>query len=244
MAENKRDFVKINEEDLQYAEQFFDNEKHFNEWLVNVFNYYRGKEVKIKTKIVQKYFDNYKKTMNIVMVLSQKGKETYKKRVENKQVTEDTLEAYLEPTCEDTLNLPEINLPVNSKYINSKEVNNNNKVINNNKVEFEILDEFSFDLFWELYDKKTGKETCFKLYSKLNQKEKEKIFNHVPLYKQSKPDKQFRKDPQTYLRNKSWNDEIILPEEKSKLSNFITLYKDIQNERTDRFDTGKKFGEI
>ena len=32
------------------AIQFFDNEKHFSEFLLNVFNYYRGKKITIKTK--------------------------------------------------------------------------------------------------------------------------------------------------------------------------------------------------
>ena len=38
-----RPFVKISEQDLQIAEDFFENEKHFNEFLVNVFKYYRGR---------------------------------------------------------------------------------------------------------------------------------------------------------------------------------------------------------
>jgi len=32
---------------------------------------------------------------------------------------------------------------------------------------------------------------------------------HLPKYKLSRPDKTFRKDPLTYLNNKSWEDEII-----------------------------------
>jgi hypothetical protein len=32
---------------------------------------------------------------------------------------------------------------------------------------------------------------------------------HVAKYKQAQPDKKFRKNPETYLNNKSWNDEII-----------------------------------
>ena len=32
---------------------------------------------------------------------------------------------------------------------------------------------------------------------------------HLPLYKKSQPNKKYRKDPATYLNNKSWNDEII-----------------------------------
>jgi hypothetical protein len=233
--ENKRTFVKINEEDLQYAEQFFDNEKHFNEWLVNVFNYYRGKEIKIKTKIVQKYFENYKKTMNYVLERSTDGKKGAEKKAENQSITNHTLEASLEDTLDASLS-------TNNKVISNKHkvISNNNKeiIINNNDLglDFEILDELSFDLFWDLYDKKTGKETCIKLYNKLSREDKEKIFNHIPLYKEARPDKQYRKDPQTYLRNKTWNDEIVMPKNDMGLSNFINTINDIRNENNFNFN--------
>ena len=38
----------------------------------------------------------------------------------------------------------------------------------------------------------------------------EQIFIHLPDYVNSTPDKKFRKDPTTYLNNKSFNDEIII----------------------------------
>ena len=66
-----------------------------------------------------------------------------------------------------------------------------------------------FDLFWKLYDKKVKKEKCENYWLKLKQSEIDAIFVHVPLYVKSTTDKQFRKDPATYLYNKSWNDEII-----------------------------------
>lgn len=67
-----------------------------------------------------------------------------------------------------------------------------------------------FDIFWDLYDKKVGEKVKLKKkWNSLTDKERETAINHIPLYKKSKPDKQFRKDPQTYLNNKSFNDEII-----------------------------------
>jgi hypothetical protein len=33
--------------------------------------------------------------------------------------------------------------------------------------------------------------------------------DYIPKYKIAQPDKKFRKDPQTFLNNKSWLDEII-----------------------------------
>ena len=66
-----------------------------------------------------------------------------------------------------------------------------------------------FSIFWNLYDKKVGRPKCEKLWEKLTVKEKHACLNYIPLYRQAQPDKQFRKNPETFLRNKSWNDEII-----------------------------------
>lgn len=66
-----------------------------------------------------------------------------------------------------------------------------------------------FERFWDLYDKKKGRDKCEKYWDKLKQEEIDAIFINIPLYIKSEPDKQFRKDPATYLYNKSWNDEII-----------------------------------
>ena len=100
-----RQFVKISEQDLQIAEEFFENEKHFNEFLVNVFKYYRGKNVQIKTKIVQKYFNSYKKVMDYIIDAAENGKEGVVKRLENQRVKSSTLKGVLDnPSreCQDT----------------------------------------------------------------------------------------------------------------------------------------------
>lgn len=67
----------------------------------------------------------------------------------------------------------------------------------------------SFDAFWSLYDKKVGKPKAEKLWDKLSAKEKHDCLAYIPLYKQAQPDKQYRKNPETFLRNKCWNDELI-----------------------------------
>lgn len=67
-----------------------------------------------------------------------------------------------------------------------------------------------FDWFWTDYDKKVGvKEKLKKKWNKLTDQERENAMNYIELYKQSVPDKQFRKNPETFLNNKSWNDELI-----------------------------------
>jgi hypothetical protein len=67
-----------------------------------------------------------------------------------------------------------------------------------------------FDWFWNDYDKKVGdKQKLKKKWNKLTDEERQNAMNYIELYKQSVPDKQFRKNPETFLNNKSWNDEII-----------------------------------
>jgi 5-methylcytosine-specific restriction endonuclease McrA len=68
----------------------------------------------------------------------------------------------------------------------------------------------SFDSFWDLYDKKTGdKVKLISKWEKLSDNERVEIMKYIPNYKLCQPDKKFRKDPQTFLNNKSWNDELI-----------------------------------
>jgi len=67
----------------------------------------------------------------------------------------------------------------------------------------------SFDDFWELYDKKVNKLDTERKWNKLLQVTKEEIMNHVDEYVKAVPDKQYRKNPDTYINNQCWNDEII-----------------------------------
>lgn len=67
----------------------------------------------------------------------------------------------------------------------------------------------SFEVFWKLYDKKVGKTKAQKLYDALSVEDRKAAIEYIPLYKQSRPDKQYRKNPETFLRNRAWEDEII-----------------------------------
>ncbi|MEG2341420.1 MAG: DUF4373 domain-containing protein [Odoribacter sp.] len=73
-----------------------------------------------------------------------------------------------------------------------------------------------FNVFWDTYDKKRNREKCIKLWKKLSEKEKEEIIDYIPDYKKAQPEKQFRKDPATFITQKSWNDELIFNNEKEK----------------------------
>jgi len=69
---------------------------------------------------------------------------------------------------------------------------------------------YDFGEFWEDYEKKVGeKNKIEKKWKTLKEEERLLIKEHVKRYKLSTPDKKFRKNPETYLNNKSWLDEII-----------------------------------
>lgn len=67
-----------------------------------------------------------------------------------------------------------------------------------------------FNKFWDLYDKKVGKKDCLKKWNKLNDTDKEKIFETLPEYIKATPDKKYRKNPLTYLNGECWEDEEII----------------------------------
>lgn len=117
---NKKEYIKITIQDIEIAEEFFDNEKHFNEFLVNVFKYYRGKETTIKTKIVAKYFKSYMKTMNFVIDSRVNGLKGYLAKSNNQQVKEQMVE------------------PPLKEVVDANIISNNIKDINNNSTSIKV----------------------------------------------------------------------------------------------------------
>ena len=83
---------------------------------------------------------------------------------------------------------------------------NENSTVNGSKTEPE-----SFTLFWDQYDKKRSKPKALKLWSNLSLKDRTAIFDYIDPYKKAQPDKQYRKDPDVFLRNRAWEDELIMP---------------------------------
>lgn len=68
-----------------------------------------------------------------------------------------------------------------------------------------------FEKFWNLYDKKRGdKSKLSKKWESFSDEIRLEIMAYLPKYIQSTPDKSFRKDPQTFFNNHSWEDEIIV----------------------------------
>ena len=68
----------------------------------------------------------------------------------------------------------------------------------------------AFNEWWDSYDKKISKDKAIAKWNILTSDEKQLALKIVQEYVNSTPDKTFRKDPTTYLNNKSFNDEIII----------------------------------
>ena len=74
----------------------------------------------------------------------------------------------------------------------------------------DINTKITFDVFWNLYDKKVGaKKNCEKKWIKLKLIDQEKIISILPEWLTQFSDKQFQPFPQTFLNQERWNDEII-----------------------------------
>jgi len=69
---------------------------------------------------------------------------------------------------------------------------------------------FSFDDFWLLYDKKTGKQDALKKYKRISEEDRTQIKSTLPAYIRATPDSKYRKNPLTYLNGRHWEDEIAV----------------------------------
>ena len=89
------------------------------------------------------------------------------------------------------------------KSVGSSDTPNIDVNIDNNKIYKSFID------WWKLYDKKVGKDKALKFWTKkLDESLVDEIMDHTKRYVKS-TDKQFRKNPYTYLFNATWEDEIM-----------------------------------
>ncbi len=74
----------------------------------------------------------------------------------------------------------------------------------------QVKDEYTFERAWNLYEKKVGcKAKLEKKWNSMSQKDRKAAIEYIPLYVISQPDKQYRKNFQTFLNQRGWEDEII-----------------------------------
>lgn len=96
------------------------------------------------------------------------------------------------------------NTPSNNDALPPQNIATNKNKSNNNNITI------SFNDFWELYDKKVGlKDKIKKKWNNLTEKDRKEVMAYIPKYKEATKEKRFRKNPETFLNNRSWEDEII-----------------------------------
>jgi hypothetical protein len=78
----------------------------------------------------------------------------------------------------------------------------------------------TFEDFWNIYDKKVGDKKKLEIkWSKYTQEIKETIINYLPEYIISTPEKQYRVNPQTFLNQERWENEIIKSNNNGRVKN-------------------------
>lgn len=126
---------------------------------------------------------------------------------------------------------------------NENEIDIDNDIDNKSEtvkkgVQGETTLNIDFDTFWNAYDKKVGEKTKIeKKWMSLHDADRSAIMAYLPRYIQSTPDKKYRKNPETFLNNKSWNDEIVEPAGRTfnnPMSEQITVdkYRKFNEQRT------------
>lgn len=108
-----------------------------------------------------------------------------------------------------------------------------------------------FDVFWQMYDKKVDRGKCEPKWNRLSDKERSECMARLPEYVMATPDKRFRRDPETYLNNKSWENEIVTKSRNGKpktelqqLYEETHLAKEIEELESKRLAAQEKFNHI
>lgn len=106
----------------------------------------------------------------------------------------------------------------------------------------EVKDEYTFALAWNMYDKKVGcKAKLEKKWNSMSKADRKAAIEYIPLYVLSQPNKQYRKNFQTFLNQRGWEDELIgatpppavINEQPSEISKLIAKTKADQEQNTD-----------
>ncbi len=106
----------------------------------------------------------------------------------------------------------------------------------------EVKDEYTFERAWNLYEKKVGcKAKLEKKWNSMSQKDRKAAIEYIPLYVLSQPNKQYRKNFQTFLNQRGWEDELIgatpppavINKQPSEISQLIAKTRAEQERNTD-----------
>ena len=109
----------------------------------------------------------------------------------------------------------------NATPSNRENRHNKESIINKIDKENNLI---GFNDFWELYDKKKGKTKSLNHWKKkhFTQEQIKEVLDKVRIYVR-KTEKQYRKDPERYIRDNCWEDEVIIKSASNNKSTNINL---------------------
>lgn len=172
-------------------------------------NQYMGDCLGVSQSAIRSYIKNLEQ----LNILSRIIKTKPSGEVEIREIRVVTPLLDLTPPSPTDLAYPPLDLkppsPTNLAHI----IRDNNK--GNNK---QIIIEERFEKFWDEYGKKVGKEKTRMKWNKLKESEKDEVLLSIPRYKIARPDPVYRKDPERYLSNRVWEDELPLSTLENKQS--------------------------
>jgi len=93
---SQKEFVKITFEDIEVARKFFNNEAQLADFILNVCNFYMGKSVATRYKVVSRYLATYEQVMSRVIEAKEFGKKGGSQKSENQKNAKPTLEGGIE----------------------------------------------------------------------------------------------------------------------------------------------------
>ena len=216
MAKNKKGFILY--ADVNHTVKHLSNEQA-GELFKHLLSYVNDENPVSKNPIVNIAFEpikqQLKRDLNRWESTREKRSEAGKKSAEARKkkaeelIQQSSTNSTSVKSVEQTSTKSTVNDNVNVNVTVNDNVNN--KELNAANAEKDSELEALFFNFWETYDKKKNKEKAKKAFFRLKKEEIKTIFETLPAYIRSTPDKKFRKDPITYLNQKSFNDEIISP---------------------------------
>ena len=83
-----------------------------------------------------------------------------------------------------------------------------------------------FAEFWDAYDLKVGlKSKITRKWDKLSDLDRQQIMDFIPKYKEARPDKQFRRNPDAFMNNRIWEDEIVVYEKRIETKEDLSVFE-------------------
>lgn len=77
-----------------------------------------------------------------------------------------------------------------------------------------------FSEFWTMYGKKVDRRKALQKWNRLSMKDRRFILDYLPRYIEATPDIQYRRNPVTFLNNRSWENDLPAHHKKEQNSSY------------------------